>query len=217
MKLSKQTFDILKNFATICPSISIERGNVLRTISEQDNIVAYATVEEYFPMDFSIYDLNQFLGGLSIMKDSELNFENNDYVLIRSGNMSMKYFFTNKSFVKEAPQSINFPIPDLTFKITEQNLSAISRARAIYQIDDLSIIANDGLIHLVACNKKSDTSNNFSICVGHVESDQNLRLDLKTENIKVLSGDYIVSVSSQLISKFESTSNNLVYYVALEK
>ena len=62
--LSKTTLAILKNFATINTSIVVKTGNVLKTISNAENILASAKVEETFPIDFAIYDLNQFIAGL---------------------------------------------------------------------------------------------------------------------------------------------------------
>ena len=64
MKLSEKTFTLLKNFATINNSVLVKQGSKLRTISIAKNILAEATVNEEFPRDFAIYDLNQFLNGL---------------------------------------------------------------------------------------------------------------------------------------------------------
>ena len=61
MKLSDKTLVILKNFAGINNSILVKRGDNLRTISLAKNILAEANINEEFPRDFAIYDLNQFL------------------------------------------------------------------------------------------------------------------------------------------------------------
>ena len=60
MKLSDKTLTILKNFAGINNSILVKEGTNLRTISVAKNIHAEATIEEDFPREFGIYDLNQF-------------------------------------------------------------------------------------------------------------------------------------------------------------
>ena len=60
MKLSDKTLVILKNFAGINNSILVKRGDNLRTISLAKNILAEANINEEFPRDFAIYDLNQF-------------------------------------------------------------------------------------------------------------------------------------------------------------
>ena len=75
MKLSDKTLSLLKNFSTINQSILFKKGSKLRTVSVMKNILAEASIEEEFPRDFGIYDLNQYLNGLSLHNDPELNFE----------------------------------------------------------------------------------------------------------------------------------------------
>ena len=74
MKLSSNTTNILKNFSQINQSILIKEGNKLKTISVMKNILAEAEVEEEFEKDFAIYDLNQFLSGLSLYDAPDLEF-----------------------------------------------------------------------------------------------------------------------------------------------
>ena len=93
--LSKATIDILKNFSTINTSIVIKEGNILRTISNEENILASATIEETFPQTFAIYDLNQFLSGLSLFDSPSLVFDNDDYLIIKSGRSRVKYYFSD--------------------------------------------------------------------------------------------------------------------------
>ena len=74
MKLSDKTHTILKNFAGINNSILVKQGDKLRTISVAKNILAEASIDEEFPKDFAIYDLNQFLNGLGLHQDPEMDF-----------------------------------------------------------------------------------------------------------------------------------------------
>ena len=99
MKLSETTVNLLKNFSSINQSILFKEGNKLRSISVMKNILAEATVEESFPKDFGIYDLNQFLNGLSLHASPELDFKNNDFVMIREGKMRSKYFFADPTVI----------------------------------------------------------------------------------------------------------------------
>ena len=73
MKLSESTLSLLKNFSTINQSILFKQGTKLRTISVMKNILAEATITEEIPKDFGIYDLNQFLNGLSLHQSPELD------------------------------------------------------------------------------------------------------------------------------------------------
>ena len=85
MKLSDNTISLLKNFSTINQSILFKTGNKLRTISVMKNILAEATINEALPKDFGIYDLNQFLNGHSLHQSPELDFTNDEYVVIKEG------------------------------------------------------------------------------------------------------------------------------------
>ena len=95
MKLSESTITILKNFSSINQSILVKEGSKLRTISVMKNILAEATIKEEFTKDFAIYDLNQFLNGLGLHQDPDLDFENDSHVIIREGKRRVKYFFAD--------------------------------------------------------------------------------------------------------------------------
>ena len=85
MNLSDKTLTILKNFAGINNSILVKQGTQLRTISVAKNILAEAQIDEEFPREFGIYDLNQFLNGLSLHQDPEMDFSPESYLNIREG------------------------------------------------------------------------------------------------------------------------------------
>ena len=54
MKISKQTFEVLKNFSEINENLLIKPGTKLQTISVMKNVLAEATVEETFEKEFAI-------------------------------------------------------------------------------------------------------------------------------------------------------------------
>ena len=91
MKLSDITLELLKNFAGINNSILVKQGNKLRTISVAKNILAEADITEDFPKDVAIYDLNQFLNGLSLHQDPNLDFSEDSYLTIREGKRCLLY------------------------------------------------------------------------------------------------------------------------------
>lgn len=215
MKLSENTFNLLKNFSGINQSISVKSGNTLRTISVAENIFAVATVEENFPQNFSIYDLNEFLGGMSLMKGADIEFADENYVRIKSNRSSIKYFFAEPSLIKQAPEKeIQLPDEDVSFTLTENDLNSLQRAAAVYQLPDFSVIGDGSEISIVARDKENDTSNTFSINVGKTTDE--FVLNLKVENIKLLKGDYDVVMSKRLISRFTHKSIPVTYWIALE-
>jgi hypothetical protein len=215
MKLSDKTLSVLKNFSSINQSILFREGNKLRTISVMKNILAEAEVGEEFPKDFGIYDLNQFLNGLGLHKSPELDFASNEFVVIREGKMRSKYFFADPSVIVVPPdKEINLPSEDVCFILDTEELDKLLKAASVYQLPDLSVVGDAGVVKLVVRDKKNDTSNDFSVIVG--ETDDEFSFNFKVENIKILPGNYEVVISSKLLSRFKNTSHDLVYYIALE-
>ena len=215
MNLSDKTLTILKNFAGINNSILVKQGNNLRTISVAKNILAEARIDEEFSRDFAIYDLNQFLNGLGLHQDPELDFKENSYLTIREGKRRVKYFFADPAVIISPPEKeITLPSEDVRFKLDSTCLEKLLKAAAVYQLPDLSAIGEAGVIKLVARDKKNDTSNEFAIVVG--ETDKQFTFNFKVENIKIIPGAYDVIVSQKLLSKFTNESLDLKYYIALE-
>ena len=217
--LSKKTLDVLKNFSTINSSIVFRKGSTVRTISNAENILAKFTGEEVFPTDFAIYDLSQFLSGISLFNDPQLEFTSNDYVSIRGGRTSAKYYFSDPEItLKSAPEkNVNFPGADLQFNLSGEELIQLQKASAVYSLPDLTFQSEEGLdtIKLILRDKENDTSNTYDITVAGC-STGTYSLDLKIENIRLLPGDYTVKVSKHLISEWTNTNVDLTYYIALE-
>jgi hypothetical protein len=214
--LSQTTLNILKNFATINNGIIIKKGNTLRTISNAENILAAANVEESFPQTFAIYDLNQFLAGLSLFDNPSLVFDNADYVTIKDGRSRVKYYFSDPEItLKTAPdKSVKYPGSDIQFTLSAANIAAIQKATGIYKLPDLNISSDEEIVLSVRDNEVS-TSNTYDIIVpGTFEGTHSL--DLKVENIRLLQGDYTVGVSKHHISEWKHLNLDVTYYIALE-
>jgi len=215
MKLSESTVNLLKNFSSINQSILFKAGNKLRTISVMKNILVEANVSEEFPKDFGIYDLNQFLNGLSLHQNAELDFTNDEYVVIKEGKSRSKFFFADPNVIVAPPEKeITLPSEDVEFVLTSQQLEKLKKAASVYQVPDISAIGENGVVKLVARDKKNDTSNDFSIIVG--ETDSEFVFNFKEENLKIVPGNYDVVVSSKLLSRFTNQNQDVTYYIALE-
>lgn len=215
MKLSDNTLTVLKNFAAINNSILVKQGNKLRTISVAKNILAEADITEEFPREFAIYDLNQFLNGLGLHQDPDLDFGEDSHITIREGKRRVKYFFADPNVIVSPPEKeIQLPSKDVCFQLESVTLEKLLKAAAVYQLPDLSAVGEAGVIRLVVRDKKNDTSNEYSIVVG--ETDKEFTFNFKVENIKIIPGAYDVVVSSKLLSQFTNAKYNLSYWIALE-
>ena len=216
MKLSEKTLALLKNFSTINQSILFKKGNTLRTMSVMKNILAEADIEEEIPQDFAIYDLVQFLNGIDLYENHELDFKNESHLFIRGGkNNRTKYFFADPSVIVAPPEkTLTLPSEDVCFTFDNNQLISILKASAIYGLPDLSAVGEAGVVKLVVRDKKNDTSNEFAINVG--ETDREFSFNFKVENIKILAGSYNVVISEKLLSRFVNENYNLTYFIALE-
>jgi len=215
MKLSENTVGFLKNYATINQSLEFREGKLLRTVSPLNTILASVEISEDFPKTFPIYELNRFLGTLSLFNDPDLDFEKDEYLIIREGKKRNKFFFADPNVIVSPPEkSIELPSEDVSFELTTQQLNDMLKASSIYQVPDLSVIGENGVVKLVVRDKKNDTSNNYEEVVG--ETDKEFVLNFKVENIKILPGSYNVVISNKLLSRFQSKNLDLKYYIALE-
>ena len=216
MKISDNTLTILKNFAGINQSILVKKGTKLRTISIAKNILAEAEINEEFPRDFAIYDLNQFLNGLGLHQDPELDFVEESHITIREGKRRVKYFYADPNVIVSPPEKeIQLPSQDVCFQLEIGALDKLVKAASVYQLPDISVIGGAGVIRLVVRDKKNDTSNEYSIVVG--ETDSEFTFNFKVENLsKIISGSYDVVLSSKLLSQFTNKAYSLEYYIAME-
>ena len=215
MKLSDSTLAVLKNFAGINNSILVKKGTQLRTISVAKNILAEAEIPEDFPRDVAIYDLNQFLNGLSLHQDPNLDFTEDSHITIKEGRRRVKYFYADPQVIIAPPEKeINLPTQEVCFQLESTSLEKLVKAAAVYQLPDLSVIGENGEITMVVRDKKNDTSNEYAVNVG--ETDKEFEFNFKMENIKIIPGAYDVVISSKLLSEFTNTQYNLKYFIALE-
>ena len=211
MKLSKETVGLIKNFAGINSNLLLKSGNKLATISAQKNVMADAVVTETFP-DFGIYDLNEFLGAMSLFEDPELTF-NEKWVTIEQGGNSIKYFAADASVLTAPQKAITFPDAEIEFQMSANMLSMIQRTASVLRASDVSIVGDGSTIAVVVGDKKNATGNSYNSAVGATE--KKFKVNMKVENLKMIPGDYQVSISSKKISRFKG-AGDLVYYVAVE-
>ena len=216
MKFSKTTIDILKNFTSINQSLLFRQGNVVRTMSVLKNILAEAVIEEELPKEFAIYDLGQFINGLGLQPDAELDFSHDSYVLIKGElDNKTKYYYSSATVIISPPDKpMQLPSQDVCFQIDSSQLQILLKASYTYKVQDLCAIGDGSTIRLVVKDNENKTSNEYSITVG--TTDKVFSMNFKVENIKIIPGKYDVVISNKGISKFTNVNRNLVYYIALE-
>lgn len=213
MKLSKDTLTVFKNFASINSNLSIKSGSKLTTISAHRNIIADAVISEAFPSDFGIYDLNEFLGALSLFESPDLEFSDK-YVTIKEGKNGVRYFAASQSVLTPVPNIKQFPPVDIEFDLPASMLTQIQRVASILKVADFSLIGDGSTIAVSVGDKSNPTGNVFTSEIG--TTSKTFKVNFKVENLKLLAGDYVVSIGGKKISRFQSKSQQLTYWIAIE-
>jgi len=217
MKLSNHTTSVLKNFSTINQNLVINEGNTIKTMSAMKNIIAKAEVEETFPQEIAIYDLNEFLGALSLFTSPVLDF-NDSYVMISEETKpttKMKYFYSDPSVVTTPTKMITMPSEEVKLTMSKEDLSKLKRAAGAIGAPDMVLERKGDESSLTVKDKKNDTANNYSLDVD-TTGDGQFNFFFKVENMKLLDGTYDVIISSKNISHYKNKSSDVEYWIALE-
>ena len=214
MFLSQETVAILKNFSTINQSVLIKPGKRLRSMSVMKNILVEAEVTEEFDSEIGIYDLNQFLNCLSLIPGAEVTVSENSLVISDNQN-SIDYRLSDPSVIAAPPdKELKLPSEDVCVVLSEEHLETVKKAAAVLQIPDVSLVGDGTRIKLCVRDKKNSSSNSYSIDVG--DTTHVFQFNLKVENLKMMTGDYDVLISSKNLAQFTSHSRPIVYYIAVE-
>jgi hypothetical protein len=136
MKISKNTFEVLKNFSEINENLLVKPGNTLETISVMKNVLATAKVEENFEKEFAIYDLNSFLSVLSLYEAPDVNLYD-DYLTVSQGKSNSKFWYADKSLVVSPTKQIVMPSAEVKVRISQSNYTDLLKASNIVQLSDI--------------------------------------------------------------------------------
>ena len=219
MQLSDTTLDILRNYSAINQNLLIEPGNAIKTVNESRTILSTATIAESFPKEIGIYDLNEFIGAMSLVQKPTLDFKD-EYITLsdESGRASVKYFTAAKETLTKQQKTLSMPEADVKFKLDNDTFNKLKKAASTLGHKELSITAKDGVLSFSVIENQHATSNAFSIDIdGEFKQDAVFNFILNISNIKILAGDYDVEISSKLITQFKHKGLGVTYWIALEK
>lgn len=215
MKVSNEMRDVLKSFSGINQSIWVDKGNVLRTISPAKTILAKATVNEQFTIPFGIYDLNQFLGCLSLVDNAEIELKDM-FMRIHNERNKIKYGYVEKDIITTPPaKEMKLPSNEVSFVLTNEVLEKVMQSCNVMQFPNVIVEVKDNQLSLVACDVKNPNGNRFEAFVCEHEGEYSFTY--RSDNLKVMSNDYDISISDAGISKWVSRPESVEYFIALER
>ena len=215
MKLSENTLAVLKNFAAINSGVVLNSGKTQKTISPEKSILVEATIDDDIPTQFGIYDLNQFLGNLTTLRNPELTF-NKDAVTLDDGELSFDYRACSANLIITPPEKeLVLKSVDVKFSLPNDTLQKLIKVATMNSLPNLSVVGKNGQLLLKIHERANDTSNTGTIKIGEYAG-QDFTATFKTDNLKLLPNDYNVEIQKGAFAKFENASQSLKYFIALE-
>jgi hypothetical protein len=217
IKISSDTLNILKNFASINSNLHVKQGKTITTVSPSMTILAEATVGEEFDTEFGVWDMAKFLSTISLFKDPEFEFAENFVTISSTGTKaSVKYFYSDPQLLTKADKKINMPKEFVSFDLSGADLAAVMKAASVLQAPDMCVEScNDGICIRI-CDKKDPTAHSWSLTVGENPEDLSFKFWFKVENLKMIQGDYTVHLAEKRVAKFNGSSVPVNYWVAME-
>ena len=216
VKISKETLSVLKNFSQLNSNLLVKQGNMINTITGAKNVMAEATIEENFEVEFGIWDLNKFLGTVSLFDSPSFEFGEKSVRISGNNGSAVTYYYSEPSLLTVVNKKVQMPETVISFEFTESMFSDLQRAASVLQLPDMSIRSEGGEIVAVALDKKDPTSNNYTVVLDDYRSDASFNFNFKIDNMKMLAGDYQVDICESVVSSFTNKNVDVKYWIALE-
>lgn len=214
MKLCENTINVLKNFSTINQGLSIKPGQTLRTISKQQNVLAKATVTENFSDEIVIFDLNRFLGVVTSLDSPDINMTGKK-LHIKSGDNQTMYGLSDESMIVAPPaKDLKVDNAEVNFTLTKDQLMQVLKLSGIMGLPNIAVIGDGEKITFTTLNAVDVESDTFSVDVGTTNA--KFKFIFNTENLKMVQGNYTVSIASRGIAYFKNNSDAIEYWIATE-
>lgn len=213
MKLSEFALTSLKNFSSINDGIVLRPGSFIRTVSAEGNIFAEAEVDDVFPVEFGIYDLNNFLGNIGALTNPELDF-NDKQVLMDDGTISFYYGAKSASLIDAPPEGkkVKLDNPDVTFDLPKETFQKLMKLASMNGLTHINIVGEGGTLKLRTYDKQNPDSNSALTAVGSYQGDDFTAM-FKIEHLKMIPDDYVVDMKKGVFSRFTSKTRKLKYYI----
>ena len=217
MKLSEGTVAILKNFSTVNQSLQFKAGNTLKTISPLKTIFVEATVEENFPKEFALYDLNKLLAKVSLYKEAHLGFDDDKINISTENKKKSDYikYCSPKIIIVPPEKSISIGEADCSFSLSQEDLDWMKRSAGISGSPNFIFESDGDTIQFVATDVKDDSADQSKVEIGTGDGTK-FRVVMKVENFKLMDGSYDVAIAKKGLAQFKHKSIPIVYYIAIE-
>lgn len=184
----------------------------LRTLTPEKTLIAIAEIPDEIASEACVYDLSRFLSILGLYNDPDVEF-GDKYFTISEGKRRTKYVYADISMIHTPPEKdINIPSEDVVVSVTESDLSSVLKAAGVLQFTEIAFVGENGKCTLKAIDSANDNTDDFGVEIG--ETDDEFKVIIKTDNLKLMPMDYEVTICSKGISEFKG--DNVTYFVAID-
>lgn len=209
MKISKETFAILRNFSAINQSLLMMPGNVIKTAvaGNTKDFYAIATVSEEFPVKCAIYDLKKFRECAGLFGDPEFDFSEN-FVKITDGKSMFNYVYCNSDII-DAPnyeKKIELKNPIASFEVRYAQIKQTIDASNILGLETVMISGVGGVITLSAFDENNKSSDTFKVVVAEGIEGPDFTSKYNIDKLrKLIDADYIVTINEKVLTELKSS------------
>jgi hypothetical protein len=160
---------VLKNFAGISGQILLAEGTTQKTIAQGKSVLAIAELPDAWPQETGIYDLDKFLGILSLDSKPEIEF-GEEAMVIRSGSSSVTYRYSDPSTILVPPgKTLSVNDPAVEFTLSESTLSRLRKVTSMLDLDlivfGVNIVGDEKTVTVCAKDSKNPVSHKANIVV----------------------------------------------------
>jgi hypothetical protein len=220
MEISKQTFEIMKNFASINSSMWVKEQHILKTISVAENIIGVYDTEETFP-EWQLYNSLPFIAIVNLFERAKVDFDFGEKaVVLKVPGTRVTIVYDSIDLIpkldnlKEAAVYKKFDDFNASFDLTPEKISQIQKAANIMGLPDMTVKMKEGK-GLITITDDEDPDG--SIMKMAVSGEGDCDITVMVKNLQVMSGNYKVSISSGVLCNFHHVKLPLFYIVAAKK
>lgn len=225
--VSDQTNKILRNFAGIQNSVLLQPGKQQATVASGKSLFAVAQLSEDWPQETGIYDLNTFLGTLSLFTKPDIQFEKN-VMIISSGGSKVRYRISDPTTILTPPadepgNKLKTDNPGVTFVLSEASLAQLNKSCSVLGLmtstGQVVIDVKDEAVVIRGTDEKNPTAHSFEFDVPQKDTTFftpgfTKQIIFKTEYIAMLlDGAYEVSLSTRKYGYFKHQSVPVSYFI----
>lgn len=221
MKLENETIEVLKNFASINPSLMVKQGKIQKTVSLVDSVIAKAKLNQEFDRDFAIYDLSNFISALQMFDDAEIALDDNAVTISNRDGANITYRYAQKEVLiqsKYLDKDVRPLNSDIKFRLTKDVLNESLKAVSILAMPEVRIKGDGEHIAIEAVDHKNMNSNLYRKVVA--DNSAQFEAFFKVDNLKFIPNDYDVTIAPPASAKVNAMahfSSPLVeYWIAIE-